>query len=130
MTKEVTLEQTSELHRFLQGENPEGFIVKPLNIDSKTAFTIIWFIQERLRIIPDNYEMCSKCGEIYDANCGGGRVHCKNYCDGCEVWPDIEGWEYGSCEGCSDEGLCELNSDNPMQFANFMSLFTNKEGSE
>lgn len=120
MKGNVTLEQTQELHRLLQGENPKEIKVKPFNLDPETAFRIIWYLQERLRIIPDNYEMCSKCKEIYDSYNGGGRVFCKNYCDGCEVWPDIEGWEYGSCEGCHDEGLCPFNPDNRdlMYFSN------------
>lgn len=114
MKGNVTLEQTQELHLFLQGENPEGYIVKPLNIEAKKAFTIIWFLQEHLGLIPDTYEMCSQCGKIYDSSYGGSRIYCKNYCDWCDsfAWPDIDEWEYGSCEGCSDEGLCPFNDDN------------------
>ena len=124
MKGNVTLEQTQELHRFLQGENPEGILVKPLKLDTETAFRVIWYLQERLGIIPDDYEMCSQCGKIYDSSYGGCRIYCKNYCGWCDsfAWPDIEGWEYGSCEGCPEEGVCPNNTDNS-SLTNFSNIF-------
>lgn len=83
------LEWINELYEFLQGGEVPGISIgrgyKPKMSDKK-ANTIIWYLQEHLRILPDNIERCDNCGELYDSNCSGiyWESKGKNYCDGCE----------------------------------------------
>jgi hypothetical protein len=47
---------------------------------------VIYILQEHLRIIPDHYEMCCKCHELYDSWAEGGMIGKSFYCgenDGC-----------------------------------------------
>ena len=84
MKDKITLEQTEELYKFLQGEVPEGIHIKhPTKLSERKAFTIIWFLQEHLRLIPDDYERCCSCGSLYDTGCGGGIKRNRCYCEGC-----------------------------------------------
>lgn len=74
---EITLEQVEEFFDFLRGELPDGMSLVKKNIPKlrdDQAFAIIWYIQERLRIIPDNFELCHDCKQIYDADYGGIAV--------------------------------------------------------
>ena len=82
---EVTLEEVNCLYEFLQGEPPP--CLSPANqpqVDDKTAFSIIYFLQEVLRIVPEKYERCEECGRLIDADCSGYYYEDKgNYCDCC-----------------------------------------------
>jgi len=89
MEKELTVEQVEEFHNFLSsGEQPEGMQVgRPPKVGKKVAFTIIWYLQEHLRIIPDNFEMCDRCLRIYDSWGEGiyleGRKRINHVCGNC-----------------------------------------------
>ncbi len=65
----VTLEQVEELYDMLKGEKlpEEYYMLKLPKLSADVAFSVIWFIQERLQIIPDKYEKCEACDEIYDS---------------------------------------------------------------
>jgi hypothetical protein len=79
----VTLEQVDKLYSFLQGELPEGCYCNPPKMSSRKAFTIIWFIQEFLRVIPETYERCTRCGNLFDTYNSGGNIRDRYYCDYC-----------------------------------------------
>jgi len=84
MDEAISLEQVEELYRFLQGEVPDGiYYCKAPRLSERKAFTVIWFLQERLRIIPDQYERCCSCGTLYDTRCSGGVRRERYYCDSC-----------------------------------------------
>lgn len=81
-----------ELYNFLQGkELPDGFSVGKSSqpkLSEKKAYTIIWLLQEHLRVLPDHIERCDCCGDLYDSyQCGlyvekpFKRMH--HFCDGC-----------------------------------------------
>jgi len=84
------LEKIDEFYKFLTGE------VVPKNIHlskhatpkmtEKKAFAVIWFLQEHLRILPENIEKCSECGDLYDSNCEGvyWEKKGKNFCGACD----------------------------------------------
>jgi len=55
---EATLEQTQVLHNQLKESG--------LALSSRQAFSIIYFYQERLYTIPDHFEQCHTCLELYD----------------------------------------------------------------
>lgn len=80
MAKEdISLEEVEKLYRFLQGEVPEGIYMKqPPKLSERQAFKIIWYLQEVLRILPDTYERCKTCGELYDIDSEGDSKHCGN----------------------------------------------------
>src|SRR4051812_47508295 len=62
------IERIRELHQFLQGNLPEGVKVRrPPRLTADQAWTVIWFVQEGMRAIPDHFERCSMCGDIFDS---------------------------------------------------------------
>ncbi len=93
-----------EFYEFLQGKSmPEGFELrsKP-KMSAKKAFSIIYILQEHLHIIPDSFEKCDGCDDLFDTDCEGfilddqyelnGKTLPKRYwghwCDGCV--PNVE----------------------------------------
>lgn len=80
----ITIEQIDELYEFLQGKCPEGIHVKhPPRLTQNKAFKIIWFLQEHLGVLPDNFERCCSCGDLYDVCREGGYYRDRPYCDPC-----------------------------------------------
>ena len=75
---EITQEKIEELYRFLQGELPKGIHIKhPPKLSSRKAFRVIWFLQEVTGVLPDRYERCKTCGDIFDSYDGVGKAeHC------------------------------------------------------
>ena len=70
---DITVEQINEFMDFLTGNKlPEGFTFQQApKLTRKQAFSVVYYLQERLRLIPDNIEMCQVCGELFDADCDG-----------------------------------------------------------
>lgn len=83
----MDLEKTKELYDFLKGETPEGFTLKTgqPQLSEDVAFTIIYVLQEKFNLIPDIYEMCAECKELYDSENDGHHFDGAgiNLCDGC-----------------------------------------------
>ena len=80
----ITIEQTDELYAFLQGTCPKGIYVKhPPRLTKRKAYAVIWFLQEYLGILPDHYEQCCGCGELFDDCSEGGSYRDRCYCDAC-----------------------------------------------
>jgi len=107
-TDEITLEQVEELYRFLQGECPEDFFIKSMpNLTPDQAFAVIYYLREGMRLIPDKYEKCRECDDLYDSRdegCLAGFCdahytsmcpHCGDgvECEACELYK--EAWEEG-----------------------------------
>ena len=82
--KEITLERVVEFYEFLQGKLPDGMGMpaKP-KLTQRKAFKIIWYLQEHANLIPDNFERCCRCGDIYDINLEGNYKGDQCYCDSC-----------------------------------------------
>lgn len=79
--EEITQEKIEKLYKFLQGEMPPDIHMKRHpKLSSRMAFSIIWFIQEELEILPDRYERCKTCGRIFDSYSEGDT---KLHCDSC-----------------------------------------------
>jgi len=81
----VTLEGAKALYGFLQGNAPPCLeLDSQPNVDERTAFSVIYFLQEVLRIIPDNYERCGGCGALFDVDFDTywdeDNGHCCCYC--------------------------------------------------
>lgn len=99
--EKFTIEQTQELYEFLKGKTPEGFTFKTgqPTLSEDTAFTIIYVLQEKFHMIPDTYEKCVRCKEIFDMEWGGNHYEDPgiNLCDSCEDyvryrWEGVKEW--------------------------------------
>ena len=67
--KPTDLEVVEELYRFLQGEIPEGYQIRDERLPRLTpdqAWTVVWYLGNLYRQIPDRIERCELCGDIYD----------------------------------------------------------------
>jgi hypothetical protein len=71
MTK-ITLEQVEQFMEMLTGgELPDGLMLaNQPELTRNQAFSVIYYLQEILRVIPDKFEMC-ECGELFDGDCDG-----------------------------------------------------------
>jgi len=105
----LEIEQVQEFYEFLQGNrretvprsgtgkitwNPEDMP----KLSKEQAFAIIYYLQEALYTMPDHYEKCRICGDLFDGDkdgCMGG------YCDECGCQCDYDSLENG-CDDCPD----------------------------
>jgi len=84
-----TLEQVKSLYEYLKGESiPDGFHLSKSGrpkLTAKKAYQVIYVLQEHLRIIPDTFEQCWNCKEIFDTNESGlyWESKSRHYCDEC-----------------------------------------------
>jgi len=82
-------EWIKEFYEFLQGKKIDG-IQTPSHctpkLTEKKAYTVIWYLQEHLRILPSNIERCNNCGELFDSDGEGIYWETKgnHYCGGCD----------------------------------------------
>ncbi|MBU1067492.1 hypothetical protein KKE60_06870 [Patescibacteria group bacterium] len=69
----ITIEHIEELMDMLTGTRlPKGMVM--LNqpcLSLKQAFSVVWFLQEHLPVLPDNFEQCHVCLAIFDRDHGG-----------------------------------------------------------
>lgn len=106
----LNVEQTKELYNFLRGEsevnitnkevefeiNKSKFYTKKSHLPRMTdeqAFLVIYILQEAYRsekFIPDHYEVCSQCGELYDSELEGGIAGEDLRCDVCLPYAEEE----------------------------------------
>jgi hypothetical protein len=94
-----------EFYKFLKGEElPEGTHCKTPKLSPDIAFTVIWFLQEHLHVLPDNVKQCDGCKELFDSHQEGvhlddqyknaktgktlAKKHWGSWCDSCT--PDID----------------------------------------
>ena len=81
--KDISLEDVEKFYRFLQGELPPELTMKRHpHFSGKMAFRIIYYLQEIFHLIPDRYERCQTCGEIYDSYAEGSSTY-GNHCGWC-----------------------------------------------
>ncbi len=112
----IKIDNVEEFHSFMTGINPKGLYVDPpLNLSRENAMTIIWYLQEHLRIIPDNYEMCSECGQIFDSNFDGYYLSADAISDSIQDarWPTYENY---CCYECLQQ---EINRQADIIFESF-----------
>lgn len=69
----LSLEETIGLFEFLLGEScPMDITPQDQPCLTPTeAFSVIYYLQEHLHIIPDTYEMCRECESLYDSDSEG-----------------------------------------------------------
>jgi len=54
------LDQVNKIYEFLHGFKPK--------LSYKKAFSVIYFLQEHIRCLPDHIEQCQDCLELFDAD--------------------------------------------------------------
>ena len=59
-----------EFYDFLLGLSvPEGFTLKHKpKLSAEEAFSVIYLLQEHLHILPDSFEKCDGCDELFDSD--------------------------------------------------------------
>lgn len=103
--KQLSFEETKQLYDFLRGEGNtrieslSNVVLPDYNIWTKKAhlpkltdeqaFLVIYVLQEKYGIIPDTYEQCSCCGELYDSDEEGQCYEEEPYCDTCYSKLDV-----------------------------------------
>ena len=72
VTTPVTLKEANVLFKWLQDEPIEGYtLTAQPNLTPEQAFCVLYMLQEEFGLIPNTYEMCSKCKELYDSDVEG-----------------------------------------------------------
>lgn len=74
---DIEIEKINEFYEWLQGKScPEKLhFEEKLHLTEEQAFSIIYFLQEYLEVLPDKYERCRKCGCIFDTECEGTSIN-------------------------------------------------------
>ena len=79
----MEIEIVDDFYEFLQGKLPDCLTMKRHpHLSEQMAFSIIYYLQEVMHIIPDKYERCVTCGRLYDSENEGSSykgMHC-DYC--------------------------------------------------
>lgn len=72
----ITLEQAQEFMDFLTGDAiPEGFTFQhPPTLTQVQAFSVVYYLQEYLDVMPDTFEMCQVCKSLFDTTEGGFTI--------------------------------------------------------
>jgi len=92
---EVTIEQVEQFISMLTGGELENLIlVEQPKLSKRAAFCVVYYLQEEMRIIPDTFEMCMDCEDIFDAQYGYIRQS-----DNAHICPDCAS-EYRYCIEC------------------------------
>ena len=62
------------------------YLTDNLGLSANQAFEVIYYLQSTLPLIPDNFEMCGECKNMYDADYGGcfSETEQKFYCSWCD----------------------------------------------
>lgn len=92
------LDKINEFYEFLTGNDmPDGVIAESPKLSTKQAFTVIWFLQEITRCLPDHIEKCQECDVLFDSD-GEGWFLTEDYeLDG-ETLPEEYYGHY--CDDC------------------------------
>lgn len=74
--EDIEKEKIVELYEWLQGKSCPKCLnfEEKLNLTEEQAFSVIYFLQEYLEILPDNYERCRNCGCIFDMENEGTSI--------------------------------------------------------
>lgn len=91
---EIPIEDVEALYSFLQGEvPPELTLDYPPKLSQKEAFSVIYYLQEIMGLLPDRYEQCCECGNLYDSHEEGRATESGTYCDYHWPYDDEDGEE-------------------------------------
>lgn len=101
----ISLEQADAFYEWLQGKScPPGieFQTKP-QLTEEEAFSVIYYLQEKLGVLPDKFERCRECGCLYDSDSEGVNIDGDSIVveDGQEKDTNFPEEMYGNyCDSC------------------------------
>ena len=83
----MTLQGAEQLYNVLRGGPlPDGISIggRP-RLSARAAFGVIYLLQEHYRVIPDIFEQCCRCFEMYNSEESGhyDDKTGRHYCDVC-----------------------------------------------
>lgn len=107
------LDWLEEFKDFLQGKLPDGMSIhEEIKLSPTQAYSVIWYLQEHLRVFPDGIEMCCDCNQLYDSYSEGCyyEIEEKFYCGACEdnseaVYCDCCMTDMWKKDGRTDDGM-------------------------
>lgn len=72
----IAIEDVRQFYRWLTGEGVEDISTasQPM-LTEEEAWAVIYYLQEKLEILPDKFERCRACGGIYDSENEGVSVN-------------------------------------------------------
>lgn len=78
---QITIEQAEDFYTWLQGYENDNFKLTP-----DQAFAVVYYLQEKLMVLPDHFEKCDYCDALYDTESEGlySEKKEKNACGCCE----------------------------------------------
>lgn len=107
MSKEELLEQVKTFFDYLTTRDlPQHWHRRRLRkLPAEQAFEVIYYLQEKLHILPDTFEMCKTCHCLFDTEAEGHMIDVTDriggkpvpekyhgtYCDNCVPEPIMEG---------------------------------------
>lgn len=103
MTK-TDIGQVVELMDFLTGDRIPEYLESP-SLSREKAFGVIYFLQEYTHVISDNFEMCARCGAIFDTDTGGDTVEVDRYDD--DPWYAENGFSRETVAACDGAQFCD-----------------------
>lgn len=84
--QQITQEQVEQLFAYLtEGTLPEGCTARHPRLSKRKAFSVIWYLQEILEVLPDFMDQCCKCGDLFNSEREGhvDEKSGREYCDNC-----------------------------------------------
>ena len=105
------LGQAQSVMDMLTGDKlPEGMTIRyQPQLSREEAFSVIWFLQEHLRVLPDNIEMCSVCKELFDVETGGHIIDSTD--DTYDEWYEDIGVKQSDLEACDGTKFCSAHCE-------------------
>lgn len=83
----MNIAEAREFYAFLRGSGPKGFrLPQRPRLGKRAAFAVLYVLQEQFRLIPDTFEQCDGCLELFDSakeGCYEGKTG-KHYCVSCD----------------------------------------------
>ncbi len=80
-------DRIQELYKFLTaGIVPTGVTLgRWRNLSPSAAGSLIWFLQEITEVLPDHFDQCASCKDVFDSHCEGGydEKQGRSYCGSC-----------------------------------------------
>lgn len=103
--EQISQDKIESFFNWLQGKsfpNDMHFEHK-LNLSAAEAFSVIYYLQEELVVLPDKYEMCGECKVIFDSENEGTNIEKDSTIikDGEEISGNFAEEMYGLyCDSC------------------------------
>lgn len=101
----ITIERVELLYQFLRGERVGSVQCAEMpHLSEDEAFSVIYFLQEEIEVLPDSVEQCQGCKCLLDADSEGYyREDVGHYCDSCGIAYDSEREEDSETAGNEGE---------------------------